>query len=147
MKKIIVLLVVLILIPCSSLAEADKYAAIHEMFANHSNDDLLTLQKMLEIELEYRGLSSGKQAAEGKEVIVPVGEYAIGEDIPANTYTIKLGGSLMSMVSIYDKNGNIDSMYTISPSAPIGKCALSDGQSIKIIGEPVVFIEYEGLGF
>ena len=82
-----------------------------------------------------------------KEITVPVGKYTIGSDIPANTYTIKHAGSVISMITVYSENGGILTYYTVSPSAPVGKCELKDGQSIEIIGEPVILTQYKGLEF
>ena len=95
----------------------------------------------------YSGSNKNTGTAKSKEVSVPVGKYTIGSDIPANTYTIKHNGNVLSMVTIYDANGKLVTMYTTSASAPIGKCELTDGQTIEIAGEPVIFTKYEGLGF
>jgi hypothetical protein len=146
MKKTLVLLVLFAFIPCISFAASDDYAVIHEAFSEHSIDDLLTLQRMVEIELEHRGYQANT-ASDSKAVTVPVGKYKIGVDIPANAYTIKHNGNAMSMVTIYTESGRLLTVYTISPNAPIGKCELQEGQSIDIVGEPVIFAEYEGLGF
>lgn len=145
MKKLFAILIAVVFIPCFASAEPDEYAAIHEAFAEQSIDDLLRLKMLVEIELEYRGYTD--TATKPKEVKVPVGKYKIGDDIPADTYTIKHNGNVMSMVTIYTASGGLVTMYTVSSNAPIGKCVLEKGQSIEIVGEPVIFTQYEGLGF
>lgn len=146
MKKLIAIFVAIVFIPCFASAEADEYAAIHEAFAGQSIDDLLALKMLVEFELDYRGYKP-ETATKPKEVNVPVGKYTIGDDIPEGTYTIKHNGNVMSMVTIYNANGGMVTMYTVTPKAPIGKCVLEKGQSINIVGEPLVFTAYEGLGF
>lgn len=144
MKKLFVLLLVLVsaFAPLFAFAENDLIdpETVHAYLAEISTDDLLDMQKYIVIELEYRGYF-------GKETTVPVGKYTIGSDIPANAYTIKLAESGFSAITIYSENGGILTYYTVSSSAPIGKCELKDGQSIEIVGSPVIFSQYKGLGF
>ena len=147
MKKRIhcfLLLFLAFLIPCQVFAENadDTYSVIHEAFANHTIDDLLTLQKMVEIELEYRGYYS-----EQKEVTVQPGTYTIGSDIPPNVYSLSLAGNIISMITIKDANGSLVAMHALNPGTNVGKIELADGQKIEIVGEPVLFKHYEGLGF
>lgn len=85
---------------------------------------------------------------DGKEysgVVVPAGEYIAGEDIPAGSYTIS-AASALAMFSLYESNGNVDSLYTVTPDSGIGKISLSAGQVVKL-SSAVVFSPYIGLGF
>ena len=77
---------------------------------------------------------------------VPPGTYTIGTDIPANTYTIEPTG-MIAMITIKNSNGSLVTMHALNANTNIGKIELKDGQIIELVGEPVVFKPYEGLGF
>ena len=142
-KRILLLLLVSLFIPCCVFAESDEFAVIHETFASHTIDDLLLLKKIVEIELEYRGYYT-----ETKEVSVPPGTYTIGADIPANVYSLSLDGSIVSMITIKNADGSLVTMHALNASTTnIGKIDLTDGQVIEIVGEPVIFKPYVGIGF
>lgn len=149
MKKIICLvsfaLLLVMLCPLCSYAEENPFDPefVHAFFADYSIDDLLNMQKLVEIELEYRGYY-----AEAKEVTVPPGTYTIGADIPASVYSLSLKGGIISMITIKNADGSLNTMHAINASTPnIGKIDLKDGQIIEIVGEPVLFKPFEGLGF
>lgn len=74
MKKLLSLLTVLILVFTLSAAAADLD------LASMSREELLALEQQIIKELTSRD--------DYKEVIVPVGVYKVGEDIPAGKWTI-----------------------------------------------------------
>lgn len=130
MKKLIALvLVALSLIPMVAFADVD--------LSGMSFDELVSLNGKLLKEIVSR--------PEFKEVTVPTGNYTVGEDIPAGTYSLGLAsGTFGSMIQINDYQG----VYSVSSSDPaVGKVALKDGDSIKITMGSMVFKPYVGLGF
>ena len=143
-----VLCVLCFLNPSFAFSEVDPYSPeyIHSIFGSYSTEELLNLIRIVEIEIESRGEGKEKPAT-AKETSIPVGKYKIGVDIPANTYTVKMNSGFISMITIYSPSGGYVAMYTVTPDAPVGKCELTDGQSIEIVGSPVVFSQYQGLGF
>ena len=142
MKKIVALVLVLFSFASITFAQADEYATIHEAFKEHTLDDLLLLQKMVEIELEYRGYYSKETVA--KEFDVPVGKYIIGVDIPAGVYTVTHGGGMFSAIIVI---GNYEAFYPVSQDSPVGKIELTEGQTLEVQMSGVKFSEYKGLGF
>lgn len=84
-----------------------------------------------------------------KEVTVPAGTYAVGDQIPAGEYTVA-SKAVLALVTVYGEGGkeafDLDGMYTLSGSEDIGRLVLEDGQTIEITGS-VVFTPYAGLGF
>lgn len=116
------------------------------MFGEFPDNVLVALIDVINMELERRGYEATEST---NNVKVPIGSYIIGEDIPAGSYTIvcdpdKLFGP---MIVIYDKNGEIDSSYSIGQGDSIGKLVLTKGQSIEVRMAPAVFTPYKGLGF
>lgn len=146
MKKMIALLflLALALAPLNTFAESDPFDPeyVHTFFGDYSIDDLLNMQKLVEIELEYRGYS--KEKTEPKEFDVPAGKYTIGVDIPAGVYTVSRGNGMFDSIVII---GNYDAFYPVSHNSPIGKLELSEGQTIEVQMGNVKFSEYKGLGF
>ena len=148
MKRLFVALLLLVLcapVFASAQANDETLQAIHDMFKDASDEELIALRNVLDVEIAYRGIQSEKTSA--NEVRVPVGNYIIGIDIPAGVYTVTHDGNALSMITIYGANGGMVTMYTVYDGAPIGRCVLEEQQSIEIVGEPVVFSIYEGLDF
>ena len=81
-----------------------------------------------------------------KTVVVPVGEYYIGEDIPAGTYT--LHSEKYATIELYkDREGTrFNTSYTCEePDFTIGKLTLPDGIMVRIKNAPLSFSPYKGL--
>lgn len=154
MKKLLCILFLLLVasVPaCAESAPTTNEAIVHEMFANHSDEDLRNLFIAVQYELISRGYAiQGKgdyfKAIEKKEVTVPPGTYRIGDDIPAGIYTIVPTGAL-SMVTVKDSSGGLVTMHSIGGEIYVGKQELKDRQLIDIVGQPVIFKTYQGLGF
>lgn len=91
---------------------------------------------------EHNEMISGKEYS---GVTVPAGEYIVGVDIPAGAYTVS-SATMLAIFSLYDSNGNIDRMYTLTPESGIGKISISAGQIVELSGG-VIFSPYAGLGF
>lgn len=134
MKKIISLVLVLFALVPSAFAE--NTIDLESL----STEQLLSLKESINQELASRNF-------ENKEVTVPPGRYTIGQDIPEGVYTVTFDGSVMAMVTTYTKKGDVDLMYSVSKSDPIGKLELSDGQIVEISVQSVIFSQYAGMGF
>ncbi len=126
MKRIpCLLLTIALLLPVFALADVDVKSL--------STDELLSLRLAIVQELIDRG--------EMKSANVPAGEYTIGEDIPAGSYSITTEEILVSVVI-----GEYDGMYVVSRDSPVGKITLVDGDKIQFTGK-VVLTKYAGLSF
>ncbi len=126
MKKFLgFFLAVLLLLPVFASAEVDVKAL--------STEELLALRVSIVDELMARG--------EMKSANVPAGEYVVGEDIPAGSYSITTDQLLVTIVV-----GDYDGMYVVSPDSPVGKLTLKAGDKIQITGK-IVLTKYAGLSF
>lgn len=129
MKRVISLLLLVCMIPLTASADTDLHAM--------SFDELLTLRSELDMEIITR--------QEWKEVIVPSGEYVVGEDIPEGTYSISFADSVASIS--YKKPGDfIRSSFVLGRNESVNKITLPAGTTIRI-ENPVIFAPPKGLGF
>ncbi len=118
-------LFILLLIPIVANAEVDVKTL--------STEELLALKVSIVEELIARG--------EMKSAKVPAGEYIVGEDIPAGSYSITTEQMLVTVVI-----GDYDNFYVISPESPLGKITLKAGDKIQFTGS-VVMSKFAGLSF
>lgn len=126
MKKLLsLLLTILLLVPVFASAEVDVKAL--------STEELLALRVSIIDELMARG--------EMKSAKVPAGEYIVGEDIPAGSYSITTDQILVTIVI-----GDYDGMYVVSPDSPVGKLTLKAGDKIQFTGG-VMLTKFAGLSF
>ena len=126
MKKFLsFLLAVLLLVPICACAEVDVKAL--------STDELIKLRASIVDELMARG--------EMKSANVPAGEYTVGEDIPAGSYSITTDQILVTVII-----NEYEGMYVVSPDSPVGKIILKDGDKFQISGN-IVLEKYAGLSF
>lgn len=126
MKKFLgFLFAVLLLLPIFASAEVDVKSL--------STEELLALRVSIVDELMARG--------EMKSANVPAGEYVVGDDIPAGSYSITTDQLLVTIVI-----GDYDGMYVVSPDSPVGKLTLKAGDKIQITGK-IVLTKYAGLSF
>lgn len=133
MKRfLIVLLTLSLFVPCAFAESID--------LKSMTTDDLVALRDAVNAELAKRNFAE-------KEVVVPLGNYIVGEDIPVGTYTVLPGGSITSMVTVYNQRGDVVAYYTMTPSSSIGKLRLQEWQVVEVRFEPVIFTPYAGLGF
>ena len=126
MKKFLsFLLAVLLLVPICACAEVDVKAL--------STDELIKLRASIVDELMARG--------EMKSANVPAGEYTVGEDIPAGSYSITTDQIIVTVII-----NEYEGMYVVSPDSPVGKITLKDGDKFQISGN-IVLEKYAGLSF
>lgn len=81
-----------------------------------------------------------------KEVTVPVGDYIVGEDIPAGNYT--LTSDKYSVLKVYkSQNASYydDSYEVEKPDFIVGKVTLHDGMAVQIVYAPMTFSTYTGI--
>lgn len=136
MKKLIVAILVVVMIPVFALAEIDLSSLT---FAQ-----LMTLRNELNAEIMSR--------PEWKEVEVPAGNWRIGEDIPEGTYC--LTPKEFSAIQVWRENhmdygddrlGLLFNQFVYADS-PIGSLQLKAGWLLHI-SNPVIFTPKQGLGF
>lgn len=141
-----------IVIPAHAESNFETNAAIiHEMFANHSDEDLRNLFIAVQYELESRGIpirnmGSYFKAVEQKEVTVPRGEYIVGMDIPAGDYTVTSLG-WMATVKVETSAGKYKGSYCMNEGDQIGRLSLKEGDVLSVTIDDVIFKPYAGLGF
>ena len=117
---------------------AATYQNNSDALSAYSDNFLKLLIALLEIELQHRGFAQG-------EVVVPMGEYIVGEDIPAGTYTLTAYGNLTD-IEVYS-NGKCIHDHCLTSSEQVGKLPLEDGQVVRIKYGSMIFAPYKGLGF
>lgn len=121
MKKLLILALVLFLVPAAVHAELADLSAM-------SFDDLLTLRDAVNAEIKSR--------PEWKEVIVPAGEWVIGEDIPAGYYSLSAEKLAITQASAPDSPYN-DFYHVIAAGGSVGKVLFIEGSIFKT-SAPVV---------
>ena len=118
------------------------YAEIN--FSNYSLNELIALKTQITSEITAR-------TAEKKSVLVPMGEYIIGVDIPAGIYSLTLSSDITyAMISIYSSEKKLIGSYALLESSnrnTVGKIEFQDGQRIEIDYGPIMFVPYKGLEF
>lgn len=139
MKKLTALVLSLILLTSVSLAEVD--------LSSYSYDQLLELNRQVQFEIMSR--------PEWKEVTVPMGNYVIGEDIPAGKYTLTAAPGQSGNVVVWGKEpynyvdgGGLifNEIIGYKEGDVIGRIELNKGNILEI-GCSVIFSPYKGLGF
>ena len=124
MKKFLSILIVLLMICAVAFAEIN--------LSSLSVDELIKLKTSIEKELIDRGAV--------KSANVPAGEYIIGTDIPAGSYSITTK-QIMATIVFGDFN-----MYIATPDSPVGKVTLKDGQTFEC-SAAITLTKYAGLSF
>ena len=94
-----------------------------------------------------RPTSDGAIYLEEDEVVVPLGVYAVGIDIPAGDYSVRMADGLISWIKSYDAGGALCADYSMSQGKRIGKLTLKEGQTVEVLSSSVIFAPYKGLGF
>ncbi len=136
MKKIVALLLALLF----CLGSFPAFAAVD--LSAYTQEELLALRDSINKELLKRGIE--------KEVIVPIGIYIVGEDIPAGVYTIKTindGAELKVYENIHSSRHFFYEYLTHYDSEAIGKLTLTNGNIVEIGDSNLLFTPYQGLGF
>lgn len=124
-KALSCLLAVFLVVPVLAYADVDVKSL--------STEELIALRVSIAAELMDRG--------EMKSATVPAGEYIVGEDIPAGSYSITTNQILVTVVI-----GDYDGMYVITPDSPIGKLTLKADDKIQFTST-VVLTKFAGLSF
>ena len=134
MKKLLAFSLAAFLLFSCALADVDLSAL--------SYDQLLDLQKAVTEEIMNR--------PEWKAVTVPAGQWKVGEDIPAGSYSISVEEK--SLVNVWKKapqdfsdNGMLFNEI-IQPESPYGKMVLETGW-IVTNSKPIIFSPPISLGF
>lgn len=141
MKKILALVVLLAILAttAASAAEID--------LAGMTFDELRELQQKVSAEIIKR--------PEWKEVVVPAGEWIVGEDIPAGSYSVKIHPTESSTyvkiwghaIDDYSAGGGLVYDFIVKQERPVfGKVNLRAGYVVDI-DEPVIFAPAVSLGF
>ena len=129
-----VLTFILVFVCMATFAVADT----HDM-SNLTFDQLVDLHHRIAVEIMSR--------PEWKEVEVPAGEWAIGEDIPAGFYSVKNIHDRVNIVRIEDKAGKTAGLYKgLSADEVVGKAEFKKGL-IFICEYPVLLAPPISLGF
>ncbi len=124
MKRFIawcLLLAMVITAPLVSLAAQSDIKSL-------SDDDLLSLNNAIISELFARG----------KSALIPIGEYIVGNHIPAGEYSVELIKNeilSMAMIMIYsnESDSSLENIITLSEDVPVvGRLVLKDGKRVVI---------------
>ena len=119
------LLVVSLFLPGIAMADVDVKSL--------PTEELISLKLAIVQELMDRG--------EMKSATVPAGEYIVGEDIPAGSYSISTEQVLVTIVI-----NDYDGLYMISPDTGVGKITLKEGDKIQFTST-VILSKFAGLSF
>lgn len=154
MKKLLCLLTsLLLLVPVVQVASAEEQASsaedLQSYIATLPSDFIAELIGMLNMELAKRGEVTATAAGFttiDKEVIVPMGEYTVGIDIPAGVYTFKCEVE-QARFYIESPDGEDYSWGTMHNGDVYANVQLDIGYSVVITYGPLTFAPYTGLGF
>ena len=132
MKKLLSVLLLILLVSSAALADVPD-------FSDLTFDQLVALQHYVTMEVMKR--------PEWKEVTVPSGQWIVGVDIPAGTYSIKpTGGG--GYLRIYDNKGHLGTSGGIRNDEDIiGKVYLKDNYMVEIEDGSLIFAPALSLGF
>lgn len=136
MKKLITFFLILTLVvPAAALADLPDISGL-------SQDELIELSHQIQLRLFNEKLVNG--------VVVPVGTYIIGEDIPEGSYRLELETPLNnSMITINSKNkGKVIGSHLLGEIYgffEVGKITLEKDQVIEITFGPLKIYPYTGL--
>lgn len=136
MKKIVAFLLALLL----CLGSFPAFANVD--LSAYTQEELLALRDSINMELLKRGIE--------KEVIVPIGTYEIGVDIPEGVYTINTVNDGAGFKVYENANSSrffINEYISHYDRESIGKITLKNGNIVIISDSKVIFSPYQGLGF
>lgn len=138
MKKLLCAVLVLMALVCSASSEI-----IAVPLSGLSQDELIALRDQIHQELLDRGIE--------KEVLVPMGVYTVGTDIPAGTYTVKPVSMEGTLFELYADEAMTDALMSDYLSTYtgnyIGKVELKEGNVVVIENANLTFAPYQGLAF
>lgn len=132
MKKLVIALLLGVILLTFNTANAES-----PDLSRFSYRELLELRQQVDFAIAQTG--------EWQQVVVPPGEYIVGIDIPAGSYTVTLEGNL-SDIEVYSDGKRIHD-HCLTDADRIGKLPLQDGQVVRIKYGNLLFTPYKGLGF
>jgi len=133
-----VVLAVLLVFPGAAFAEIYEWPELKAAFSECTIEMLYSIKTLLDTEIASR-------EDKDKEVVVPVGEYIVGDDIPAGVYTVTTGDHYTS-IEIFDNEKRVQD-FDFMDAGTIGKLTLKNGQRVVIEYQSVTFSTYKGLSF
>jgi hypothetical protein len=138
MKKIVALLLAVLI----CLGSFPTFADVD--LSGYTQEELLTLRDIINKELLKRGIE--------KEVIVPIGTYEVGVDIPEGIYRVKpaksgAGIRVYENISCSYYDFFISEYLSFYDDESIGKLTLKKGNICVIEDGSLSFSPYQGLGF
>lgn len=131
MKRFIALCLVAFVVFGCALAELDDM----------SFDELIDTNRQIVCEIMSR--------PEWKETNVPSGEWVVGEDIPAGTYSVAAKSRMCIMTIWASREKDFSSLvgeYVIYEDEPFGKITLKDGYLV-VFSQNVIFAPPKGIEF
>ena len=126
-KALLITLVLLLLFPIVSMA-AQKID-----LSTYTVEELIELKTAIDSELIDRGAT--------KSANIPTGDYVVGQDFPAGTYTITTS-EYMVAITLND----YEELYTVTPESPVGRVVLEDGVKFSTTGK-ITLTQYTGITF
>ena len=138
MRKLVSVLLSIVMIFSFSFAFADTN------LSDMSYDDLIALQRAVVKEIMSR--------PEWKEVVVPAGNWVVGVDIPAGTYSIRTEARSCGLtvwrkaIDDYSNNGLYYNEVIGKDKKDCGKIELSDGM-VVCLSNDAIFSPPKSLGF
>ena len=123
MKKLIAFSAAILLMISSAAAAPD--------LSGYTYDELIALRHYFTLEIMRR--------PEWKEVTVPSGNWIVGVDIPAGSYSISPSGTGAYIRIIDDKGNIIVSQGVRNESNSIGKISVKDAYTIEIETGSLIF--------
>lgn len=134
----------------------EYYSDSYEIQKPHYCIGKVTLINGMKVQVVYAsmdfttfiGLDDISNLEKGGSVYIPVGDYIVGEDIPAGKYS--LSSESYAVLRVY-KNSNAkyyDNHYECEkPDYTVGKITLQDGMRIIVVYDGITFGPFKGLGF
>ena len=77
-----------------------------------------------------------------KTVTVPVGEYVVGQDIPAGVYALSAKGEGTAKLFENENSESYDIYYECEPDSAVGRIELKDGMKVSVCYSPIDFSTY-----
>lgn len=149
MKKVLSLLVVLCLFvtPVAYASSTDDIASYIETLPT---EFIAEMVRLFNAELAKRG-ETLKEVTQlptiDKEVMVPIGSYTVGIDIPVGVYTIKNDDKQPGTIIVKTASGEAVYYEALYQDDNVGNIKLEFGYIVDIKYGPLVFAPFAPLGF
>lgn len=149
MKKALSLLVVLCLF-VAPVAQASSTDDISTYIETLPTEFIAEMIRLFSAELAKRGetLEEVTQLPTiDKEVMVPIGAYTVGVDIPVGVYTIKNDEKKSGTIIVETASGKAVYFEALHKGDNVGNIKLEFGYTVKIKYGPLVFAPFAPLEF